>query len=125
MPSGRFYRGSGRLCVAVLDQVSANERPVSEPGQPPSSHTGLLKKFIFFAYEPSKQSVIIGPARLNKTTGDALPALEYGGRTKIVARRHRRRKVHTVNIQARPFMGPAFEREKPILPALWTGSIKK
>jgi hypothetical protein len=25
---------------------------------------------------------------------------------------------------ARPFMGPAFEKEKPHLPAMWAGSVK-
>jgi len=62
---------------------------------------------------------------LNKTTGDALPALEYGGRTKIVSRNRRRQKtVRTVSIQSRPFMGPTFEKEKPKMPALWAGSVK-
>ena len=114
---GAFVRRGARSSIR-------KRKAVSEPGQPPSSHTGLLKKFIFFAYEPSKQSVIIGPARLNKTTGDALPALEYGGRTKIVARRRRQRRVRTVNIQARPFMGPVFEKEKTKLPDLWRASVK-
>jgi hypothetical protein len=50
--------------------------------------------------------------------------LEYGGRTKIVSRRRRQRTAHTVSIQARPFMGPAFETEKPKLPALWARSVK-
>ena len=114
---GAFVRRGARSSIR-------KRKAVSKPGQPPSSHAGLLKKFIFFAYEPNKQSVVIGPARLNKTTGDALPALEYGGRTKIVARRRQNRKVRTISIQARPFMGPAFEREKPKLPALWAGSVK-
>ncbi len=99
-------------------------KAVSEPGMPPSSHAGQLKKFIFFAYETSKRSVVIGPARLNKPTAEALPALEYGGKTKIVARRRGKRTIRTVNIDARPFMGPAFETEKPKLPILWAASIK-
>ena len=114
---GAFVRRGARSSIR-------KRKATSKPGQPPSSHAGLLKKFIFFGYEPAKQSVVIGPARLNKTTGDALPALEYGGRTKIVARRRRQRTVRTVNIQARPYMGPAFEKEKPKLPDLWRASVK-
>jgi len=29
-----------------------------------------------------------------------------------------------VKIKARPFMGPAFNKEKPKLPAMWASSIK-
>ena len=114
---GAFVRTGARSSIR-------KRRAVSEPGQPPSSHAGLLKKFIFFAYEPARRSVVIGPARLNQKSGEALPALEYGGRTKIASRRRRQRTVHTVSIQARPFMGPAFETEKPKLPALWARSVK-
>ena len=42
---------------------------VSKPGEQPSSHTGLLKKFIFFGYDRSRSSVVIGPARLNFSLG--------------------------------------------------------
>ena len=35
------------------------------PGEPPSSHTGLLRRFIFFGYDRERRSVVIGPARLN------------------------------------------------------------
>ena len=34
---------------------------ISRPGRPPYSHTGLLKRFIFFAYDADRQSVVIGP----------------------------------------------------------------
>ena len=98
-------------------------KAASEPGQPPSSHTGLLKSFIFFGYDRPKKSVVIGPVRLGNKSGDALPALEYGGTAKIRARKRKRNKV--VRIQARPFMQPAFEKEQTKLPALWANSIKK
>jgi len=34
---------------------------ISEPGEPPSSHTGLLRRFIFFGYDRDRRSVVIGP----------------------------------------------------------------
>lgn len=96
-------------------------KKASPPGSPPSSHTGLLKKFIFFGYDPSARSVVIGPARLNqKGQGDAPSLLEYGGRATI----KRRGETKSAVYPARPFMGPAFEKEKPSLSALWRSSIQ-
>jgi hypothetical protein len=112
---GAYVRRSARSSIRKRKRTSA-------PGQPPSSHTGLLKRFIFFAYEPRHRSVVIGPVRLNQKTGEALPALEHGGRVRIVSRKCRRRK--TVTIRPRPFMGPAFEREKTGLSAMWRDSIR-
>jgi len=96
-------------------------KAASRPGTPPSSHTGLLKRFIFFAYEPALRSVVIGPMRLNqRNRGDAPSLLEYGGRTTLVRRDKELRRTY----RPRPYMGPAFEKERPKLPDMWRGSIK-
>ena len=92
---------------------------VSQVGSPPSSHTGLLKKFIFFLYEPERRSVIIGPVLLGKGT-DAPRLLEHGG---SAVRRKRRKRVR-MTYAARPFMGPAMDKEKPKLPAMWRDSVR-
>ena len=52
---------------------------ISLPGHPPYSRIGLLKEGILFGYDPSKQSVVIGPAPLSGGTAEAPPLLEYGG----------------------------------------------
>jgi len=96
----------------------------SRPGTPPYSRTGLLKRFIFFAFDPGRHSVVIGPARLGQKMGDAPAALECGGRSRVIRRRGKERQVCTVIIRARPFMGPAFEKEKPKLPAMWRDSVR-
>lgn len=89
----------------------------SAPGSPPSSHTGLLKRFIFFGYDPSRRSVVIGPTRLTENNrGDAPANLEYGGMATL--------NKSNIKIRPRPFMGPAFEKEKPNLSALWRDSVK-
>lgn len=113
---------------------------ISRPGRPPHAHktitvkktsksTGrvrfrsvsFLREFLFFAFEPSTKTVVIGPARLNSTvTSDALSALEYGGQSVKVERGKRKR----INIQARPFMGPAAKAETPGLPAMWRDSVR-
>jgi len=116
----------------------------SLPGRPPSSHTGLLKRFIYFGYDPSRRSVVIGPVRLAGKRGEAPPILEYGGSVRVRRGRWMRRgrpgrdargrftnapRVFVeagtrLTYAARPYMGPAFERERPKLPAMWADSIK-
>lgn len=111
---GAFVRRSAK------SSIRKRKKP-APPGQPPSSHTGLLKKFIFFGYDADRRSVVIGPTRLNqKGRGEAPPLLEYGGKATLV----RRGKKKRVTYQARPYMGPAFEKEKPQLPAMWRGSVR-
>jgi len=97
---------------------------ISDPGEPPSSHTGLLRRFIFFGYDRDRRSVVIGPMRLNQKVGDAPAALEYGGTSTVVEGLRRRRRKRRIRIAARPYMGPAFEQEKPKLPAMWRDSVK-
>lgn len=96
-------------------------KAISKPGSPPSSHAGLLKKFIFFAYDLDRKSVVIGPVKLEKPVSPtALPALEYGGPSV----RERKGKRERITVRARPFMGPAFAKELPGLPAMWRDSIR-
>ena len=111
---GAFVRRTARSSIR-------KRKKASPPGSPPSSHTGLLKRFIWFGYEPARRSVVIGPARLSaKGRGEAPHLLEYGG-TGVVERKGKRRRAR---IRPRPFMGPAFEKEQPKLPAMWLDSVK-
>ncbi len=80
---------------------------------------GLLKRNIFFVYEPQRTNVVIGPILLNKGT-DAPEILEHGG---AVTRRRNKKRVR-MTYRPRPFMGPAFEREKPKLSAMWRDSVR-
>ena len=109
---GAFVRQRARSSIR-------QRKGTSPPGQPPYSHVGLLRKFILFAYDPDRKSVVIGPTLLRE--GSQAPRLlEHGGaadhRTETGARRLRYR--------PRPFMRPAFEREKVALPALWKNSVR-
>jgi hypothetical protein len=111
---GAFVRRTARSSIRKRKKVSA-------PAQPPSSHTGLLRRFIWFGYEPSRRSVVIGPARLTQGgRGEAPENLEYGGMATVTRRKRKRR----ARIRPRPFMRPAFEKEQQQLPALWANSIK-
>ena len=110
---GAFVQRSAKSSIRKRKRISA-------PGQPPSSHIGLLRKFIYFGYDADRRSVVIGPARLNqKGRGEAPALLEYGGKATLVRRGEKKRATY----RARPYMGPAFEKEKPQLPAMWRGSV--
>lgn len=98
----------------------------SKPGHPPTSHSGLLKKFIFFGYSQQQTSVVIGPAKLNQKIGNAPEVLEYGGKSTIFAwdSKAKVKTKQTVRIAARPYMRPAFAKNLPKLPALWRNSVR-
>ncbi len=91
----------------------------SSPGESPTNRTGLLKRHIYCAFSPETRIVVIGPVLLNRSTG-APETLEHGGETTIETKR---RQSIRVEIEARPFMGPAFNQELPKLPALWRDSV--
>ena len=95
-------------------------KAVSQPGQPPSSHVGTLRRLIFFGYDVEQKSVVIGPTPFGGSA-EAPPLLECGGRAR---RKDRRGKSVTATYRPRPFMGPAFEQEKPKLPAMWQDSVR-
>jgi len=114
---GAFVRRGAKSSIRKRKRVSA-------PGQPPSSHTGLLKRLIYFGYDRQRRSVVIGPQRLNQKVGDTPAALEYGGTSTVVEGLRNRRKKRHVRIRARPYMGPAFEKEQPRLPAMWASSVR-
>jgi len=96
----------------------------SLPGQAPTNRTGLLKNHIYFVANPHTRNVIIGPAEMKGRFQGAeiLEALESGGMSPVYAGKGKTKKVF---VEARPFMGPAFEKEKPKLPQIWRESITK
>lgn len=83
--AGAFIRRTARRLIT-------KRKSPSKPGRPPTSWTGILKRFIFFAYDPQNESVIVGPAKTNQIffDGDGEPVsgtvpsvLEYGGEITI------------------------------------------
>lgn len=139
---GRKVRARAQKSLAYADRPSA-------PGQPPHAHrsrtvvrrskktgevlrskkTGqarkrslsFLREYIYFSYDTSTRSVVIGPAKLSGVVGpDAPKALEYGGPSTVQGRGGPRR----ATIAARPFMHPAAAAEQPGLPALWRDSVR-
>jgi len=115
--AGAFIRTTARHSIR-------KRKGASPPGSPPSSHTGLLKRFIFFGYDAVRKTVVVGPMRLNQKVGDAPAALEYGGTSVVVTGTRRRRRKRRVRIAARAYMGPALAKEAPKFPKLWTNSVR-
>ena len=103
----RHPRGRGSQSDDEDGAHAATEQRASS--MPPCSHQRL---------GPSASSVVIGPARLSGST-DAPETLEHGGVVTLKRRGRRIRKRY----QPRPFMGPAFDRERPKLPAMWRDSV--
>jgi hypothetical protein len=115
---GSFVRQTAR------GLIRKGKKP-SKPGKPPHGHgPQLLKRFLFFSWEPTTRSVVIGPAKLNGTIGSAPEALEKGKRTKIVSTRNHQRVKRTATIRPRPFMAPAVAKELKTLPSKWTKSVR-
>lgn len=110
---GAFVRQRARTSIR-------KRKGTSPPGGPPYSHTGFLRRFIFFGYDPDRRSVVIGPTLAGSQSG-APENLEHGGRANI---RQRDGETERATIRPRPFMGPAFEAERPGLPDLWRDSVR-
>jgi len=107
---GSFVRQTSRQSIR-------RGRGTSKPGKPPFSHTGLLKKFIYFGFDPHRTSVVIGPVVISGKSGKALEALESGGTITLPDGRQKK-------IEPRPFMGPAFSKELIKLSSIWASAVK-
>lgn len=105
-------------------QQQVRTRDSSKPGEPPMSQTGLLKKFLFFSWDGSTNSVVIGPAAINRSSG-APSRLEFGGTTTMTVRykrlddstlmRLKQPKKQTIKIEKRPYMGPALDKNRSVI----------
>lgn len=137
----RIFKEFGRLVRKTAQKsLKYGDKP-SPPGSPPTAHrsntvtrksksTGktrrrsvsFLREYLFFAYDQTAKSVVIGPARLNNTvSADAPAALEYGGTSAVTERGG---KTKRVRIRERPFMRPAAAAELPKLPPMWRDSVR-
>lgn len=140
--AGAFVRTKAKSSIRRRKAVSA-------PGQPPSAHakSGEFRslKSIWFAFDPKRGSVVVGPVGFNALSvfegklqpGRVPDVMEHGGTMGVVERmnrsgqwvradfRSRRRwagtpvRVRQAHYKPRPFMGPALASEMPKFPSLW------
>jgi len=124
--AGAFIRTTARRSIRT-------RKSTSKPGNPPHSHSGELRRRIYFSADLAAQNVVIGPVRFGK--GEAPRLLEFGGTSfrqaaipmDVCAAEIRSdwgdRPVLRHTYRPRPFMGPALEAEAPKMPDLWRGAI--
>ncbi len=96
-------------------------------GNPPYSQTGLLRKFILYAWDSASLTTLIGPVLLTgQNMGTAPATLEYGGpaTVPIYSQREGRRIWKDVNLRPRPYMAPALNASLPRLAEIWRDKIK-
>jgi len=100
--------------IAKRDGLPRPKRPFASanPGEPPRMRKGLIKKLLFFAWDPATRSVVTGPAEIDRPTG-APRTLEEGG--------HAQSKNGRFRIEARPYMKPEFHELLPSLPQFLAG----
>ena len=108
----RVLVAQGAYLRKIAQHQIPDRRGPSRPGNPPHSHTGILRQRLFFAYDRAAESVVVGPQVFNPS--DAPGLLEHGG---LIPRTGK-------PLAARPFMGPALERAEPKLASLWHDSVK-
>jgi len=121
MKQGAFVR------TAAKSSIKPRKKP-SRPGNPPRSHTGLLKRHIYFVHDPVRRTVVIGPTLLNSAKRrNVRPAttvpnvLEYGGKARVIDRRTLR--TRTIRIAERPYMRPALKKGLDDLERIWKDSV--
>jgi hypothetical protein len=109
-----------RLWKIRVEYAKRNGRPKpkrplasSKPGEPPRMVLGYIRKFLYFAYEKAKRTVVIGPALINSPTG-APATLEKGGVARVRGR--------LVRIAPRPYMAPMWQEYYPQLPDYLLGA---
>ena len=122
-------RWQRRSYEIALTEAKRAGRPVpmlpfrpSKPGQPPKYITRLLKDFVQFSYDFTSGSTIVGPARLNTRqtgTGQTVPeVLEYGGFSRVS------RGKTIAAVAARPYMGPALEKNRDKIASFWANTLR-
>ena len=116
----RIIKAQRRANIATLPHAGAairltamrsirKRKGASPRGTPPHTHTKRLPRSILYGVDKAAESVVIGPARTK--IGPAGRVHEHGGRIK------------QDSFEPRPFMGPALEKTRSRLPAMWAGSI--
>ena len=108
--SREFLKRAGAYVRTVARRkVQTSPRP-SQPGQPPHSRRGLLKRGLLFGLESDGKAVLVGPGF--RFVGESMAAHEFGGKY----RRERYPK--------RPRMGPSLKESAPHLAKMWNGAVK-
>ena len=94
---------------AAQSKVRQSRNP-SQPGEPPHTRRGALKRGFLFGVDRRTNSVVVGPSI--RFVGTSMQAHEFGGGYK----RERYPK--------RPLMGPSLRESAPHLAKMWEDAVK-
>jgi hypothetical protein len=128
--AGGWLRSTARRSMRKGRLTKDGKRKPSEPGQPPKTWSGQLKNLLFFGYDLSTDSVVVGPEKFGD--GKAPAVHEYGGTLVVSARYARRKRSNSqakvrVKYKPRPTMGPALQKglDHNIIPEAFRDTISK
>lgn len=114
---GAFIRRRAQTSMRYKKKRDAKGKTIaSAPGSPPLAHKSegaLLRKLLFFSYDFSSDSTVIGPTAIGK--GEAPALNEFGG--------YALRGGKVAKYPERAFMQPALEAETPAMPKDWQNQI--
>lgn len=113
--AGAFVRRTAKVLTRLKGGRGKSKQRISKPGSPPLMHTGQLNKNIYFGFDSSKRTVVIGPTRFG--TGKAPGALEFGGSS---VNSHGK----TISVQKHSYMGPALDQNRSQIPAAFSNTVK-
>ena len=108
--SREFLKRAGAYVRRVAQRKVVTSPKPSQPGQPPHSRRGLLKRGILFGVERDGKSVLVGPGF--RFVGESMSAHEFGG------------KYRKERYPKRPLMGPSLKESVPHLAKMWDGAVK-
>ena len=91
----------GYLISTIAKGKIQRSKQKSQPGEPPTTRRGLLRKAIRYAVAADRKSVVVGPA--HSVVGTAGEPHEHGGRYK------------GETFPQRPTMGPALQEALPLI----------
>ena len=103
-------RRMGAYIRRVAQSKVRQSRNPSQPGEPPHTRRGALKRGILFGVDRRTGSVVVGPSI--RFVGTSMQAHEFGGGYK----RERYPK--------RPLMGPSLRESAPHLAKMWEDAVK-
>ena len=103
-------RRMGAYIRRVAQSKVRQSRNPSQPGEPPHTRRGALKRGILFGVDRRTNSVVVGPSI--RFVGTSMQAHEFGGGYK----RERYPK--------RPLMGPSLRESAPHLAKMWEDAVK-
>lgn len=116
---GAFVRRTARKKIG---RAGGRKKGARAAGKPPTSPTGVLVNSIFFAFDRTRRSVVVGPSAEFGRRDNLIPSvLETGGVTTVRRSDGGRRRVNT---PARPYMLPSLEENIPKLPLLFKDKFK-